>query len=271
MNILKKVFVNYKSQGLKKTLIKIILRFFNIIFLKSYKKNKLIKKILSQKTLEDRFDTLYSSNYWSDTESKSGSGSSLESTKNIRIHLPLIIKKFNIKSVFDAPCGDLNWMSLVLKDIDIDYHGSDIVEKLIISNNKKFGNKKIIFSKKNIIYDKLPNCDLMICRDCLFHFSYSDIFLFFNNFISSNIKYLLTTSHLNKKYTFINTNIITGDYRLLDFFSEPFNLEKKYTYSFDDRDRLEIKNFKQMYLFSKEELENSMKKLKPQKFLAEDL
>ena len=30
------IFVNYKFQGLKKTLIKIILRFFNIIFLKSY-------------------------------------------------------------------------------------------------------------------------------------------------------------------------------------------------------------------------------------------
>ena len=32
-----------------------------------------------------------------------------------------------------------------------------------------------------------------------------------------------------------------------------------------------FQNFKQMYLFSKEELENSIKKLKSRKFLAENL
>ena len=39
-----------------------------------------------------------------------------------------LIKDFEIKSIFDAPCGDLNWMQEILKTIDINYHGSDIVE-----------------------------------------------------------------------------------------------------------------------------------------------
>jgi len=260
MNLIKKIFINFKSKGLKKTVIKVISQVIDIVLLKRYIKNKLSQEILSQKTLEERFDKIYTSNYWSDSQSRSGSGSNLESTKNIRYHLPLIIKKFNIKSIFDAPCGDLNWMSHILKDINIDYHGSDIVEKIIVSNNKKFKKNKITFSKKNIIIDELPNCDLMICRDCLLHFSYNDIFLFLNNFISSNIKYLLTTSNLNEEHIFTNTNIVTGDFRLLDLFSEPFNLEKKHIYSFDDRDYLEIKNFKQMYLFSREQLKFSVTK-----------
>ena len=109
----------------------------------------------------------------------------------------------------------------------------------------------------------------MICRDCIFHFSYNDTYLFFKNFVSSNIKYLLITSHLNEEYTFKNKDIVTGDFRLLDIFSEPFNFEKKYIYTFDDRDSIEIKNFKQGYLFSKEQIESSLKKVNPQKFLPE--
>ena len=42
-----------------------------------------------------------------------------------------------IRSILDLACGDFNWMSQVLKNVDVDYIGSDIVEDLIISNRKK--------------------------------------------------------------------------------------------------------------------------------------
>ena len=269
MNLLNKILIYYKSAGLKKTLIYIVHTIINILLLNSYRKKKLTKEILSQKSIEEKFDKIYESNYWSDNQSRSGAGSSLKSTKNIRTHLPIIINKYNIKSIFDAPCGDLNWMSYILKELNIDYHGSDIVEKIIISNNEKFSNDKVTFSKKNIITDEFPNYDLMICRDLLFHFSYKNIFLFFNNFISSKIKYLLTTSNLNENKNFTNTDIVTGDYRLLDLFSEPFNFEKNYIYTFDDRNSLEVHSFKQMYLFSREKLIKDIKKINPRNFSSE--
>ena len=189
--------------------------------------------------------------------SRSGTGSSLRSTENIRFHLPKILEKFNIKKLFDAHCREFNWMSQVLKSVEIDYLGSDIVKDLIVSN-KKYENDKIKFSKLDIIVDKLPASDLMICRDCLFHFSYEDIFLFLNNFLSSDIKYILLTSNFTTEHTFENNDIVTGDFRKIDLFSKPFNFEKNYIYSFDDKDKLEIQHFKQMYLFSKLQIKNNL-------------
>lgn len=243
--MLKKILISIKTIGFKRTIIKLIFKI---------KLKKIEKKIFKTKSVEEKFDLIYSTNYWFDKESRSGTGSSLMSTKNIRFHLPKIFKKFDIKKLFDAPCGDFNWMLHVLKSTKIDYLGSDIVKDLIVSN-KKYENDRIKFSKLDIRFDKLPDSDLMICRDCLFHFSYKDIFLFLNNFLSSDIKYILLTSNLNSDHKFENKDIVTGDFREIDLFSKPFNFEKNYIYSFDDRG-LEIEHFKQMYLFSKLQIKN---------------
>ncbi len=253
--MLKKLFISLKSIGFKRTIVKLIFKIFNYLSLKNYKRKKFEKNLFKTKSVEERFNKIYSTNYWFDNESRSGTGSSLRSTENIRFHLPKILEKFNIKKLFDETCGDFNCMSQVLKSVEIDYLGSDIVKDLIVSN-KKYENDKIKFSKLDIIVDKLPVSDLMICRDCLFHFSYQDIFLFLNNFLSSDIKYILLTSHLNTEHKFENKDIVTGDFRKIDLFSKPFNFEKNYIYSFDDKDKLEIQHFKQMYLFSKLQIKN---------------
>jgi hypothetical protein len=246
--IIKKFFFSLKSIGFKRTVIKLILKI---------KKKKFERMLFKIKSVQEKFNLIYSTNYWNNNESRSGTGSSLRATKNIRFHLPKIIDKFNIKKLFDAPCGDFNWMQHILKNIEIDYLGSDIVEDLIVSN-KKYENNKIKFSKLDIVNEKLPEADLMICRDCLFHFSYKDIFTFLKNFLSSNIKYILLTSHLNTEPKFKNKDIVTGDFRYIDLFSQPFNFEK-YIYNFDDRE-FEIQYFKQMYLFSKLQIKNILLK-----------
>ncbi len=260
MKFIKKILINIQYQGSKKTIKKIFNKLLNIITFKSFKKDMLRKKILEFEKTEDRFSEIYKSNYWSDSESRSGIGSNFQSTENIRLHLPIIINKNNIKSIFDAPCGDLNWMMYILKKIDIKYHGSDIVSDIISYNKEKYENENIRFSKLDITKDKLPRSDLMICRDLLFHLSYKDIFLFFENFLSSEINYLLINSHSNNSNIFENKDIITGDFRLLDIFSEPFNFNEEFIYKFDDRDIDEIKNFKIMYLFKKEQINKILKK-----------
>lgn len=84
----------------------------------------------------------------------------MRSAKNAIFHIPKIIKKFNIKKLFDAPCGDFNWMCQLKKNIEIDYLGADIVEELI-SVNKKYENDKTKFIKLDIINEKLPEADLI--------------------------------------------------------------------------------------------------------------
>ena len=93
MNLINKIILSFKSQGTKKTLFKILSQITNIIFLKKYLRDKNTKNILKLKTPEERFSKIYQSNYWIDNESRSGAGSNFESTKNIRFHLPILIKK----------------------------------------------------------------------------------------------------------------------------------------------------------------------------------
>jgi hypothetical protein len=264
--VIKKIIIYLKSTRLTRTAIKIIFKILKIFslsrYITRYKKKKFKKILFKTKSVEERFNKIYSTNYWLDDESRSGTGSSLRSTENIRVHLPKIIKKFKIKRLFDAPCGDFNWMPQVLKGVEVDYIGSDIVEDLIVKNKKNEKNN-IKFIKLDIRIDKLPEADLMVCRDCLFHFSYEDIFKFLDNFLTSDIEYILLTSHLNTEDKFENRNIVTGDFRKIDFFLKPFNFEKNYIYSFEDKDYFETQNFKQMYLFTKLQIKNNLLK-KPQ-------
>jgi len=257
--MIKKILINLRSIGLKRTIIKIIFKIFNFISLKNYKRKKFEKNLFKIKSVEEKFSKIYSTGHWSRLidNSKSGTGSSLRSTQNIRIELPKIIERFKIKSLFDAPCGDFNWMSYVLKKINVDYIGADIVEDLIFLN-RKYESNNIKFVKLDIRMNKLPASDLMICRDCLFHFGYEDIYKFFKNFLRSDIKYLLLTSHLNTQNKFKNRDIITGDFRKIDLFKKPFNFEKNYIYSFEDKDYNEIEHFKQMYLFRKSQIKNNL-------------
>jgi SAM-dependent methyltransferase len=183
------------------------------------------KIILGLKDPEKRFTKIYLENHWNDSESRSGEGSTLENTQNVRNELPKILKKYNIKSMLDAPCGDFNWMKLVTQDISIKYIGGDIVKPMIENNQAKYGDNNISFAHLDITKNLLPEVDLMFCRDCLFHLSYQDIAFVLENFLNSKIPYLVTTSHAAPNGPRIeNSNIITGDMRLLDLFSKPFSL-----------------------------------------------
>ena len=141
--------------------------------------------------LKDVFGEIYDNNLWTIGESKSGAGSELKSTEVIRKELPEVIKKFNIKTVLDIPCGDFNWMSHVGFD-GVEYMGADIVESMIEENKKKFGN--VNFKVLDITKDELPKVDLVFARDILGHFDLGNIQKALTNIIQSGSKYLLTTS-----------------------------------------------------------------------------
>jgi len=161
------------------------------------------------------FANIYKNNLWTDKDSVSGTGSNLTQTKILISQLPLIFDRFNIKNLLDIPCGDFYWMQKV--DLrKVHYIGADILEELIF---KLVTSNNITFSVLDIINSKLPQVDLIFCRDCFVHFSYNDIITAIKNIKRSNSKYLLTTSFPNHK----NTDIRTGLWRPIDLNKTPFN------------------------------------------------
>ncbi len=177
--------------------------------------------IKADKPGEDRFTLIYKRNLWGSKESLSGFGSTLEYTKNLRNELIKLIEDRSIKTMFDAPCGDFNWMKHVLAEVDITYIGGDVVFPLIQAHSSKYRNDRLSFLHIDLTKDKYPSADLMICRDCLFHLSFTDTQAVLQNFVDSDIRFLLTSTHKNLN-GFVNEDIQTGRFRLTDLFSSPY-------------------------------------------------
>ena len=175
-------------------------------------------KILQFRSVEPVFTKIYYNNFWEGKESRSGPGSNLEQTEQIRCELPILIREIGARSILDIPCGDFNWMKEVKLDLDF-FIGADVVQELVGNNIKKFGSVDRHFVKLDITKDRLPQVDLVFCRDLLVHLPYRYIFKAINNLRKSNSKYLLTTTfvHLEK-----NEDIITGEWRELNLQKAPF-------------------------------------------------
>ena len=194
------------------------------------------------------FDRIHKENTWKSSESVSGEGSELKATEKLRQELKKLLSEYDIKSVFDGPCGDFNWM----KEVDlsnIEYIGGDIVSDIIDFNNSKYEHKFMVI---DITKDIIPKVDLIINRDCLVHFSYDNITKFISNVKKSGSKYLLTTTFTNKNG---NYDILNGDWRPINLFLPPFNLNKyKLIINEDCREYYPLYNDKSMVLYKIDEM-----------------
>ncbi|MFX1593045.1 MAG: class I SAM-dependent methyltransferase [Promethearchaeota archaeon] len=173
------------------------------------------------KSLNFRFSNIVNKNLWGSEESVSGVGSILDQTETIRKEIPILIKDMNIKSLLDVPCGDFNWLSQT--NLDVEYTGCDIVPDLITINRNKYQDKNKTFKCMDITKNIPSKVDLILCRDCLVHLSYKDIFSALKNFKKSKSKFLLTTTFTNRTK---NRNIFSGGWRPLNLELSPFNLPK---------------------------------------------
>lgn len=205
--------------------------------------------------LNDIFTYYYKNNLWGNSESLSGIGSTVDYTKNIRNKLPKIFHDFEIKTILDAPCGDFNWFRLIDLNSDFEYIGGDIVVPLIKTNQSKYSdfNKKFIYL--DITRTPLPKADIWLCRDCFIHLSNRDIYLALDNFLTSNIKYILTTNFPDEKN---NTNIKTGDFRKLNLLSPPFSLCNPLLEVRDSNDKSQNKN---LSLWRASDIANSIQEI----------
>jgi len=160
-------------------------------------------------------------NLWGDKDSISGDGSNLRSTRVIRKEIPKLLRKYNVQTLLDAPCGDFFWMKEMLPDLPIkQYIGVDIVKEIVSKNQENYQSDNIQFLYLDLIKDTLPKVDLILCRDCILHFSHRDILLAFKNLKKSGAKYILMT-HFSKSRKFVD--ISTGNWRPINFLLPPFN------------------------------------------------
>jgi hypothetical protein len=187
-------------------------------------------------TIEDAsysntFANIHRKNWWGSKESISGCGSELNRTVTIRRELRQWINANGIRSIFDAPCGDYNWMNDVIRTSEVRYLGGDIVEEIINTNNSKFASAdQISFAVFDILRDTLPDVDAWVCRDVLFHFPNDAVATVLKRFHQSKIRFLLT-SHF--KDTTEHPDITFGGYRPVNLCRPPFNWPAPHRVIFD--------------------------------------
>lgn len=154
-------------------------------------------------------------------ESVSGVGSSAKAATQAVTFISEIIRKHNMLSLSDCPCGDFHWM----RDVElseVSYHGYDIVEELVEENQKKYPH--MLFTVFDAIHQILPQTDIIICRDFLFHLHFADGLKVLKNFFASGSKYLITTSfnELVANVDLSKDNIY--GFRKINVMKEPYNL-----------------------------------------------
>lgn len=169
--------------------------------------------------LADTFTRIYRENHWQSDESRSGVGSEMGRTTNIRARLPWLLEALNAQSLLDAGCGDLNWMQTVCWREPLIYVGVDIVPELVETLRRQ--HPRVHLETGDITRDRLPTCDVILCRTVLFHLPNADIARALANFARSGARYLLTTTY---PWHFPNEDISAGGWRRLNLQAAPFNM-----------------------------------------------
>jgi hypothetical protein len=200
--------------------------------------------------MKEIFEDIVKHNRWK--KHPCGPGSTFGYTENLRLNLGSFLKKHNITSMIDAPCGDYSWMSVTDLPSIQEYIGGDIVEFLIEANQKKYPNH--VFKQIDLTRDTLPDVDLLFCRDCLLHLSFKDIDNVFKNISRSNIKYVLLSNWYEDSEN--SRDIQTGEARYISFLENPYNFSQPID---SITDFVEGFPRRKMVLWSKEVIDNYVK------------
>lgn len=176
----------------------------------------------SREARVEAFQNLYLEGGWSGTdgETVSGSGSTLEYTKEVRHLLPFVFETYGITSVVDAPCGDFNWFKEIPLP-NVDYVGLDIVPELIEKNREQYESDNRTFMCADATCDTLPKADAFLCRDLLLHIPIEDCWNVIENAVSTGYDYLIFSSYDVGKNADVESAF---GYRPVNLQRPPFNL-----------------------------------------------
>lgn len=168
---------------------------------------------------EPVFSNIYDKRLWGKQGGGSGEGSSMQFTTRTRALVEMLVYKYDIDLLVDAPCGAMTWMPSVLKRIhaarpSFKYLGIDVVPGVIKNNTEKFDEKYMSFRQYD--FSEGPIKDLprssrsaIFCRDALQHLSYSTITDALESFVQTSVDYIIIGSYY--KHGTLQ-NIKNGDY-----------------------------------------------------------
>lgn len=167
---------------------------------------------------QQHFVEVYQKNMWGGEQSRSGKGSDLDNTRQLRRDLMLLVLELKVRWVLDAPCGDCHWiMNLPWREL-ANYTGVDIVPGMIAENKRRF---RHAFDCLDIVTDPLPTADLILCRDALVHMRDEEVLQTLRNFCKSGATWLLTTTFPSRP-----ANGPFRQWRPLNLEQAPFHLPK---------------------------------------------
>ncbi len=169
--------------------------------------------------LAERFGYIYETNLWGSEESRSGLGSAVDETAHLREALNELIRQVGVRSLLDIPCGDFGWLSQA--GLDVEYTGADIVASIVERNRTIYPGKT--FLQLDLTHGPLPRADLVLCRDCLVHLSFANVFRALDQIRNSGSEWLLATTFLEHE---ANEDIADGDWRMLNLERSPFNFPR---------------------------------------------
>lgn len=177
------------------------------------------KKAIAAESIEDRFSNIYTHKLWfRNKQSRSGAGSTLEATTQLRSFLPKFLKECKAKNIMDLGCGDFHWMKEV--KLPCNYIGLDIVRSVIEENKNKYADDNHHFYHHNAVEDPLPEgADVILCREVLFHLSFEDGIQVIKNILKSGARYLLVTTSDTVQE---NKDIRTGRFRNINIQLSPY-------------------------------------------------
>jgi len=142
-------------------------------------------------------------------ESQRGS-SSISGTEVLRKQLPDIFKKHQINSMFDAGSNDAVWARLLSEFVL--YSGGDINSDAVSAANNLYPDLNII--EFDILVDQFPLVDLLFVRDVSIHLTNREKLILLNNFVKSNIPWLMITQlpHVTVNHDIpVTTEIVTAE------------------------------------------------------------
>lgn len=175
---------------------------------------------LARLTTREIFSRIHRDNAWGNAESVSGVGSTLAYTESLRAELPALLRRLEVRTLLDLPCGDFNWLRHVELGIER-YIGGDIVTALVERLRRESAGPGREFQVLDLISDRLPAADALFCRDCLVHLSNRDALAALVNIRRGEIQWLIATTFPQVSK---NRDIATGQFRPVNLCLPPFNL-----------------------------------------------
>jgi hypothetical protein len=171
------------------------------------------------------FDRIYSDQTWSAMGGGSGVGSDPDFAQGAGHILQLVVSKYAISSLLDAPCGAVSnsWTRIALQKIRNDipcfrYHGIDVANTIIQRNIANFSHDHpwATFSTVDLSTATLSRSSLMpkgfdmiLSRDALQHLPYKGIAGALKAYCESKSSYLLVGSYLDEG-VYGNKDILTA-------------------------------------------------------------